>query len=173
MDCPRLLFDPGRGHLQASDRTLPRSARQGVAAPPSIRFTGGRYAAAWAARYSPSLTFTASSEAGVKPVKGEEAFEPLSPVQGRSQKEALCLLRFALCSTPCLSPSSRAHQSRASRIDSGCPGIGKHSWTASRRTSRQTLTAHDSPRPTVWPLTRSSRSPSKYNPVHRVKNYRR
>ena len=52
------------------------------------------------------------------PVKGEEAFEPLSPVQGRSQKEALCLLRFALCSTPCLSPSSHVHPARANRNDS-------------------------------------------------------
>ena len=44
-------------------------------------FTGGRYAAAWAARYGPSLDVYGPVWGWLHPVKSQEAFEPLSPVQ--------------------------------------------------------------------------------------------
>ena len=45
------------------------------------RFTGGRYAAALAARYGPSLDVYGPVWGWLQPVKSQEACEPLSPVQ--------------------------------------------------------------------------------------------
>ena len=59
----------------------PRSARQGGGGTTLQNFTGGRYAAALAARYGPSLDVYGPVWAGFQPVKGQEAFGPLSPVQ--------------------------------------------------------------------------------------------
>ena len=77
---PAYQSHQGIGSLQASHRTR-RAPRGWVWWHHLHRFTDGRYAAAWAARYGPSLDVYGPVWGWLQPVKSQEACEPLSPVQ--------------------------------------------------------------------------------------------
>ena len=134
-------------------------------------FTVGSDAAASAPASALPSSFAAPSGAGVIASGRLRSVQPVSAGLVTGSKEGYRLLRFALCSTPCLSHPSCAARFPAGPISFGSPGIESRSRIASRRTNDQTLPIRDSLRPNVWPSTRSNRSPSKYNPVHRVKNH--
>ena len=72
------------GHSSSSSEPLPpppAGAGGGGRGTTLHHFTGGRYAAALAARYGPSLDVYGPVWGWLQPVKSQEAFEPLSPVQ--------------------------------------------------------------------------------------------